>query len=135
MIEALTDLSTYPHWNDLVTDAVSAEPLPSDEGPAWFATLQLQLGPVSRSKDFRFVRDLLETDHGDATIRFVGSEPDAKTASPFFLGVEVDPVASSCSVVFSFAYTGMFLFPVVGPLLHRSLSGASTQLPEYLDRQ
>ena len=135
MTGALGDLATYPHWNDFVVKATPAEPQPSDDGPAWSTTLQLELGPVTRTWDIRFVRDVFEQDHGEATIRFVGTESKKAAGSPWFFGVEVEPVASLCSVVFSIAHAGRRSVVPVGPLLHHSLSSSSERLPAYLAEQ
>ena len=55
-MEALADLSTYPEWLALVTEA---EP---QGDHTWLVTLRARLGPLARSKRLRMVRTQLLDD-------------------------------------------------------------------------
>ena len=115
-----------------VSEAVPAEESPTDGGPAWHTTLQARVGPFSRSKELRFVRDMFAVHHGEASIRFVRAELDGKQHASWVMAIEVDPVASSCSVTLSLAYDGSLWMPALGSILHGSIESATRRLPEYL---
>lgn len=128
----VSDLATYPHWNDLVREANPAEPADGDAGPAWDTTLQAQVGPFARSKKLRFVRDQLLDHHDEFTIRFVRAEVDGKDHAAWTMHVEVDPVANASSLTLTLSYDGKLWVPALGNILHSAIATATERLPDYL---
>ncbi|MGI9595664.1 MAG: SRPBCC family protein, partial [Acidimicrobiales bacterium] len=91
LFDVVGDLTTYPHWLDVVSEA---EPTDEDD-EAWLVTLRARVGPFSRSKRLRMVRAV----HARApsaevsTVRFERRETDGRRHSDWVLGAEVGPAA------------------------------------------
>ena len=133
--EVLADLSTYPSWNDLVSEAEPVEPVEGDPGPAWRTTLRAQVGPFARSKQLRFVREHNETHEEHSFVRFVRHEVDGRTHAGWTMEAEVEPVASICSVSLSLAYDGGLWVPALGNVLHSAIAKATDRLPAYVEQR
>lgn len=153
VVDALADLSTYPEWNDLVSSAVRGEPHERDSGPAWFTTLKAQVGPFSRSKQLRFVRDLpaitsdLPAKTSDAfldrspttdpvqTIRFIRLEVDGRDHARWTMEAMVEPAESSSKITLTLTYDGGLWIPALGVVLTSAIDRATKGLPSYLERR
>lgn len=131
LIDVLADLSTYPHWNELVSAASSAEAHEGDPGPAWSTTLRAQVGPFARSKQLRFVRD----DSGDDThhIRFVRREQDGREHAAWTMEAEVEAVGPTSLVTLTLRYDGGLWIPALGGILGGAIDRATDGLPAYLE--
>ena len=141
VVAAVSDLSTYPHWNDLVSSATPTPPASGDPGPAWLTTLKAHVGPFSRSKQLRFVRidadDLASDEHQaeDATqrIRFVRREVDGRTHASWAMDIEVVPNGSDSRATLTLSYDGSLWIPALGTVLGGAIDRATERLPAYLD--
>jgi len=133
--KALADLSTYPLWNDLVTEAEPAEADEADSGPAWSTTLKAQVGPFARSKQLRFVREFYEEHQDHTRVRFVRREVDGRTHAGWTMTADVDPVAGISSITLSLSYDGTLWAPALGNILHSAIERATERLPAYVEKQ
>lgn len=139
VVEVLADLSTYPSWNDLVSNAESIEQIDGDVGPVWRTTLRAQVGPFSRSKQLRFVRDHIIETNGATHIRFVRRELDERDHAEWTMEAEVQPVDASTDsgpqsrVLLTLAYGGGLWIPALSGVLSGAIERATTKLPAYLD--
>jgi hypothetical protein len=139
VIAVLADLSTYPSWNDLVTNAVPIEPHVDDPGPAWITTLRAQIGPLARSKQLRFVQAHLDTAASEKSVRFVRREIDERDHAEWIMeAVVIEAGGSSkvtpCSkVTLSLAYDGGLWVPALGGVLSGAIDRATSRLPTYLE--
>lgn len=137
IVNALEDLATYPHWNDLVSAAVATEQLADDPGPAWLTTLRAQVGPFARSKQLRFVRDDSASSsaaHDHHLIRFVRRETDDRVHAEWLMEVEVAATTvSSSTVTLTLQYGGALWVPALGTILRGAIERATTRLPAYLE--
>lgn len=133
--EVLADLSTYPSWNDLVSEAEPVEPDDGDAGPAWRTTLRAQVGPFARSKQLRFVREFNETHEDHSSVRFIRREVDGRTHAAWTMEAEVEPVASISSVTLSLAYDGGLWIPALNNVLHSAIAKATDRLPAYVEQR
>lgn len=132
--EVLADLGTYPHWNDLVQEATATEP--TGELPAWITTLRAQVGPLSRSKQLRFVRVVDEAGtngEGVRNIRFERAELDGREHAAWVMETHVRPDgADSCTVDLELSYSGGLWMPALGNTLGGAIERATTRLPDYV---
>lgn len=145
VVDALGDLSTYPEWNDLVSRAEPSEAHPGDPGPAWFTTLRAQVGPFSRSKQLRFVRDQPVDDLEDAsasplipgsvhTIGFNRLEVDGRDHARWTMEATVQPVGLTSKITLTLTYDGGLWVPALGLVLTSAIDRATKRLPSYLQR-
>ena len=125
----LEDLTTYPHWNDLVK---SVEP---DGTTAWLATIEARVGPFARSKRLRMVRE--ETTDPDI-LGFVRDEPQRESFAQWRMRavvqeVEGDGEAEEHSLVqLELHYDGdLWTSPLEG-ILSSAIDRAVQRLPEYV---
>ena len=133
--EVLADLATYPSWNDLVSSAEPVEAVDGDPGPAWLTTLRAQVGPFSRSKQLRFVRDRLEDHEDHCSVRFIRRELDGREHAAWIMEAEVEPVALISSVTLTLSYEGGLWIPALGTVLHSAIERATERLPAYLEQK
>ena len=133
VIDVLADLSTYPSWNDLVSEATPIEVQPDDLGPAWRTTLRAQIGPFARAKQLRFVRDKLKT-HGPVhSVRYVRHELDGREHAQWTMEALVEPVGDASHVTLSLSYDGGLWVPALGTVLSSAIERATRRLPSYLE--
>ena len=136
VIEALSDLSTYPEWNDLVSNAEPTAEAAEDPGPAWLTTLTAKVGPFARSKQLRFVRDTFvehKNPYGDdltaSKIRFTRVEQDGRDHAAWTMEATVLEMYDAGSIVTRYAttvtlelhYDGGLWVPSLGPVVDLSL--------------
>ena len=133
--EVLADLATYPEWNDLVSSAELIEASNGDPGPAWRTTLRAQVGPFSRSKQLRFVRDRSEEHDDHASVRFIRREVDGRDHAAWTMEAEVEPVASISAVTLTLSYSGGLWIPALGSVLHSAIERATERLPAYMEQR
>ena len=133
----LSDLGTYPHWNDLVHEAVTADAAPDDVGPAWLTTLRAQVGPFARAKQLRFVRVLDETVDDVHRTRFERREVDGREHANWIMEAEVRPGSTpdSSTVTLILTYEGGLWVPALGSILGSAIERATTRLPDYVASQ
>lgn len=134
----LDDLSTYPRWLGIVSNAARASPLPLDEGPAWVVELVARLGPISRRKRVRMVRTLHRGDNGE--VRFERQEGDGRDHSPWVLtGLATPDDAagagpSQTRVNLHIHYGGSSRLPGMDILLRQEAKRAGERLESLLQR-
>lgn len=143
VIGALEDLSTYPEWNDLVSQAVPSPTLDGDPGPAWLTTLRAQVGPFARSKQLRFVRDDNAAsdpdrpghpaDEQSTHILFVRREHDGRSHAHWAMNAKVTPVGNATEVTLELHYDGGLWVPSLGAILGGAIDRATERLPSYLE--
>lgn len=121
-IAALADLSTYPEWLSLVTDA---EPI--DNG-TWNVTLRARLGPLARSKRLRMTR--VHSDH--ERVRFERDEVDGRDHAEWVLEATVAPAGSGSDVVVHLHYSGALWSAPLEIVLASFEGSAAERLSEYL---
>ncbi len=97
----LADLTTYPHWLDIVPRVEPAEPAAGDAGPAWWVTLRARMGPLARSKRLRMVRTLEDA----GQLRFERAEIDGRRHAGWTLDATIEG-DRPCSVVVVLRYDG-----------------------------
>ncbi len=100
-LAALADLSTYPHWLPLVTEARP------DSDETWVITLRAKLGPLARSKQLRMRRTEMTENH----VRFERQEVDGREHATWTLDAAVNQDSSSrdrklTTVVMTLHYDG-----------------------------
>ena len=140
VVAVLSDLSTYPSWNDLVAAAELVPEMPNDAGPAWRTTLTAKVGPFARSKQLRFVRDTLAThdaanagDSATANIRFSRNELDGRTHASWTMHASVTAQSNHrAAVVLTLAYDGGLWVPALGGVLDGAIERATRRLPDYV---
>lgn len=138
VIDVLSDLSTYPSWNDLVANAEPLEATDDDPGPVWRTTLTAKVGPFARSKQLRFVRDTLVTDHetGVTNIGFSRNELDDRSHASWTMECSVREAekdgAEGSAVVLSLSYDGGLWIPSLGSVLDSAIERATRRLPAYV---
>ena len=138
VVEVLSDLSTYPAWNDLVASAEPVERIDGDFGPAWSTTLKAKVGPFSRSKQLRFVRDLFESDEsvGKANICFSRRELDGRNHASWKMECSVSGATNDeTAVTLTLTYDGGLWVPSLGTVLDGAIRRATTRLPAYVVAQ
>jgi len=120
----LADLSTYPGWLEIVIDARPAPPASADPGPAWFVTLRAQVGPFSRSKRLRMVRN---NQKPHSAIRFVRSEVDGRRHSNWTLDVTTAG-DHPCALCVELRYEGRLWTAPLEAILGSEATGAVPRL-------
>jgi len=133
VIDVLADLSTYPSWNDLVSEATPIEVQPDDLGPAWRTTLRAQIGPFARAKQLRFVRDELLTQGPLHSVRYVRRELDGRDHAQWAMEASVEPVGQASHITLSLSYDGGLWVPALGAVLSSAIERATRRLPAYLE--
>lgn len=128
----VSDLSTYPSWNDLVSNATSVEQDLGDPGPAWRTTLRAQVGPLARSKQLRFVRDDASVLPSN-TVRFARRELDGRDHADWTMEVQTDARERQTLVTMTLAYDGGLWIPALGGVLDGAIERATRRLPDYLE--
>ncbi len=133
----LSDLATYPHWNDLVHEAIPTEAVGDDDGPAWMTTLRAQVGPFARAKQLRFVRVLDDAVDGVHRTRFERREVDGREHANWTMETEVrhGVTAGSTDVTLILHYEGGLWVPALGSILGSAIERATTRLPDYVANQ
>ncbi len=138
VVDVLSDLATYPAWNDLVASAEPVVGQSHDLGPAWITTLTAKVGPFARSKQLRFVRDTLTTDDQSAetTIRFLRNEVDGRDHAAWTMEVTVSEPApdrpDETVVLLTLSYDGGLWIPTLGTVLDGAIERATRRLPTYV---
>ncbi len=146
VIDALEDLSTYPEWNDLVSQARPAPAVDGDPGPAWLTTLRAQVGPFARSKQLRFVRDdtsitdpSAESTAAQVTaeqpvqVVFVRREQDGRAHAQWTMTALVTPDGEASNVTLELSYDGGLWIPALGAILGGAIDRATERLPSYVE--
>lgn len=143
VVEALADLSTYPEWNDLVSQATPAAFLDGDPGPAWLTTLRAQVGPFARSKQLRLVRDdstnnggswaRMEPSDSPVQLCFVRREQDDRSHAQWNMRALVTPAGQRSQVTLELSYDGGLWVPALGSILGGAIDRATERLPSYLE--
>lgn len=133
VIDVLADLSTYPSWNDVVSEATPIEVQPDDLGPAWRTTLRAQIGPFARAKQLRFVRDELLTQGSLHSVRYVRCELDGRDHAQWTMEASVEPVGQASHITLSLSYDGGLWVPALGAVLSSAIERATRRLPAYLE--
>lgn len=133
LADVMADLSTYPLWNDLVSNAVPVESLDDDPGPTWRTTLRAQVGPFARSKQLRFVRDRLNETDDHHRIRFIRRELDDRQHAPWTMEADVVPTDGASLVTLTLSYGGGLWIPALGTILGSAIERATLRLPAYLE--
>ncbi len=146
VIDALEDLSTYPEWNDLVSQATPTPAIDGDPGPAWLTTLRAQVGPFARSKQLRLVRD--DQPRANPTVEptatqlapeqtvpivFVRREHDGRAHAQWTMKALVTPDDRSTKVTLELSYDGGLWVPALGSILGGAIDRATERLPSYVE--
>ncbi len=123
----VADLSTYPFWLGIVSDARPAEP---DHGrPAWLVDLGVQLGPLRRSKQVRMARVEHEPPQ---RVRFERLEHDGRTHSTWVLTATVAPTEPGSLLTVALHYGGSRALPLVDRVLEEEVRRAAPRLERRL---
>ncbi len=132
VVEALSDLATYPDWNDLVAEATPAPGVDGDPGPAWWTTLRARVGPFARSKQLRFARTVTTQDD-QTTIVFARHEVDGRQHADWTMQSTIDPVdASTTTIELVLRYDGQLWTGALDPVLSSAIGRATRTLPDHL---
>ncbi len=135
VVAALSDLSSYPEWNDLVADAEPTSAIADDPGPAWSTTLRARVGPFARAKRLRFVREL-EISDGSTSICFRRREVDGRDHAAWVMRSDVSTgQAGQTDVVLELSYDGELWSSALDPVLSAAISRSTRRLPQYLADQ
>lgn len=139
VVEVVSDLSTYPSWNDLVAVAEPIASVDNDPGPAWRTTLTAKVGPFARSKQLRFVRDTFETDDvGTTSVRFSRSEVDGRDHAGWTMDCVVTAKTGEhpgTVVTLTLQYDGTLWVPALGSVLDGAIDRATRRLPDYVQER
>ena len=152
VLEIVSDLATYPHWLELVTEA---SPCPSrtekinssptaheEEPPAWLITLRAKIGPFARSKRLRMVQASLQSrpGQGGETI-FKREELDEREHSAWVMRVAVQVASNSptsdsagtdhCEVRISLNYDGNLWSGALEAVLGAVVGSAGRKLSAF----
>ena len=125
VLARVADLPGYPAWHGMVH---RVEP----DGHGWLVDLGGRLGPFTRSKRVRLVRDDLQ---GSEEVRFVRAEQDGSEHSTWELAGSVDPSGGEgpCTLRFRLAYGGSS--PLIGllePVLRAEVEHSAERLRRLL---
>lgn len=126
------DLPGYGRWMGLVDNVTPAEPEPGDPGPAWDVVLRAGLGPFSRAKRLRMVRDLFEAPRA---VGFTRRETDGRSHSAWELRATVEPSGSSSRLLVELFYDGSLFEPVVARALDAEIEASRMRLAELAEAQ
>ena len=126
--EVVGDLSTYPHWNDVVAEAT---PVP-DDPDSWMTTLRARVGPFARSKQLRMTRTRNEREGDRRTIRFERQEVPAREHAAWIMDAQVAPNGDGTVVELSLDYTGGLWTAPLEPVLGAAIDRATRRLGSYL---
>lgn len=127
------DLTTYPHWLDLV-DAVAPDG-ESGSSQGWIVTLKARVGPFSRSKRLRMIR----TVHEQPAVRFERQELDGRDHSAWVLEAVVSPVgldttakSRGSELALSLRYDGSMWSGLLDGVLDSAAARATERLRTYV---
>ncbi|HEX2849258.1 MAG TPA: SRPBCC family protein [Acidimicrobiales bacterium] len=132
VFEAVADLATYPAWAGIVGSAAPAVASPdgADPGPAWDVDLVARLGPLSRSKRVRMVRDVC--DEGKRA-RFVRRELDGARHSAWILEATLTPAGTDRTTLhMHLHYSGARWLPGLDLLLREEARRAGGRLERFV---
>lgn len=116
------DLSTYPHWLEIVTDVQPDATTGADR--AWTVELRGQIGPLRRAKRLRMER----TVDTDDRVRFERAEVDGREHSPWTLSAEVVPTSSGSNLTMRLHYGGGLWLPLLDRLLRDEIERSKLRL-------
>mgnify|MGYP001954397861 CR=1 FL=1 len=131
--EIIADLTTYPHWLDLVAAAERTSD-GGDELPAWLVTIRAKVGPFARSKKLRMVRTAHDVVDGMAMFRFERCETDGRDHSAWTLDASVGPRAGATTtslVTMDLRYDGRLWTAPLEPILGSFIDDAGPGLEAY----
>lgn len=136
----IEDLSDYPQWLDIVSEAEPVETHPDDPGPAWVVTLRGRLGRLARAKRLRMVRmahdppravgfERVEHDGRPHPAWVLRAEVHAVSAEPCARGVTPSGVDDGASkLIMQLHYGGRLGGPPVRKLLADTIDRSRPRL-------
>ena len=125
LFAVVADLTTYPHWLDIVHQ-VSAQATGSVEPGAWLVELRGKVGPFARSKRLRMVRSVCESPN---KVVFERLEIDGRKHSPWVLSAQVGATCVGSNLTVNLHYGGTLF---AGGVLERLLADQIVQGSERL---
>jgi len=125
LFAVVADLTTYPHWLDIVHQ-VSAQATGSVELGAWLVELRGKVGPFARSKRLRMVRSVCESPN---KVVFERLEIDGRKHSPWVLTAQVGATSVGSNLTVNLHYGGTLF---AGGVLERLLADQIVQGSERL---
>ena len=125
LFAVVADLTTYPHWLDIVHQ-VSAQETGSVEPGAWLVELRGKVGPFARSKRLRMVRSVCESPN---KVVFERLEIDGRKHSPWVLTAQVGATSVGSNLTVNLHYGGTLF---AGGVLERLLADQIVQGSERL---
>jgi len=128
VLAEVADLPGYPGWHGMVK---RVEP----DGDGWLVDLGARLGPFTRTKRVRLVRDGSKEARAPGRVRFVRSERDREEFGGWELDAVVDPAVGEgpCTLSFRLRYDGSS--PLIGllePLLRAETDRSADRLRRRL---
>lgn len=128
LFAVVSDLSTYPGWLDVMSDAVPDTSAP-DDAPAWFVTLRAAIGPFARSKRLRVERTYTD---GGTEVHFDRRELDGREHAAWGLRARCGSTGSGSRLDMDLAYAGRLWTGPLDAVLDRQIDKALQHLPAYL---
>ncbi len=127
--KAFSDLSAYKTWLSFI-DSVDVDET-TDRGSNWIVVLRSQLGPFSRMKKLRLVRDV-ETPN--TFVSFSRAELDGKEHSSWNLEVTCHSLSDqSTEVRLTVYYSGKFWSRPLEAVFNSHVEDAKIRLQEYFE--
>lgn len=126
------DLARYPRWLGIVEQAEPTDPDPGDPGPAWTVDLAARVGPFSRSKRLRMVRQQMDPPR---RVVFVRRELDGREHGTWELRAEVTGEPSGSRLTMHLHYGGRLWGPVLEPILGEEVERSRARLVQLLDAE
>jgi len=124
VLAEVADLSGYPAWHGMVKKVQA-------DGDGWLVDLGGRVGPFSRTKQVRLVRDDTEENKSPGRVGFVRAEVDGKEHGQWNLEAQVDPATGEgpCTVEFRVRYDGSSpLASVLEPMLRAEVEKSADRL-------
>lgn len=129
MFDVVSDLTTYPHWLDIVAAATPVDDLDGSEA-AWTVDLRGQMGPLRRSKRLRMVRTASVR---PTEVRFERSETDGRRHSSWVMTSVIRPGGATCEVDVTLHYGGQLWIPLLDRLLADEIDRSRDRLRDYVE--
>ncbi len=122
-------LDHYSEWLDIVARVQPVEAATGDPGPAWLVDLRGRIGPLSRSKRLRMVRDRHEP---PSLARFTRRELDGWEHSAWTLTAEVASSDTGSVLSMSLHYGGSLWIPLMERMLRDEITASRPRLAQRL---